>query len=284
MTFTPSAPPSSPTTSNPRSKIQSQPHSSRPISSPTSPFLQQVDSFLETELSSAHSDADRVYVYQRAFDLLAQEFQLCRPLLERIKQQYDEMGRSLLEKKRVIMTDASSVSAVEDSFSEQVNRMRRAREHEFGRMRQETERLLDEMTSFRVQRSELLQQMAQLDEQRGRLKIIEQNNEEKMTKVNSRVHELVDEIKQMEGDISQMKKEIETLDEKIEKTMISSSDLMTSDEELSEELRKLEEMERELNEKLRETNEGTRAVDLELHEVQREIRGLKMKMLMRTRN
>jgi chromosome segregation ATPase len=284
-----SLPPSSPSepsrTTNPRSKFQvgqrTYPLSGRTASFDSESasernrsFLHQIDSFLETELANTHSDADRVHVYQRAFDLLAQEFQLCRPLLERIKQQYDEMGRNLLEKKRVIMTDSSSVSAVEDSFSEQVNRMRRAREQEFGRMRQDTEHLLDEMTACRVQRSDLLQQMAQLEEQREQLKIIEQDNAEKMTQVNSRVHELIDEIKQMESDIAQAKKDIAALDEKIEKTMISSTDLIRSDQQLSEELANLEGIEKGLKEKLFNTHEASRSLDLDLQELHREIRSL----------
>jgi chromosome segregation ATPase len=283
MKFEPSAPPSSARSANPRTKHRADarryPQSAHTQnrsagSDHNATFLAQIEAFLSQELAASHSDADRIDVYQRAFDLLAQEFQLCRPLLERIKQQYDEMERSLLVKKRAIMTDASSVSAAEDNFSEQVNRMRRARIQEFSKRRQETEALLDEMTALRVQRSELLQQVAQLEEKKEELKTIEQVNSEKMTQVNNRVHELLDEIKQMEHEIGETKKEITALDDKIEKTMVSSDDLIQSEMQLTRELTQLQAVEARLEEKLKATNDANLDVDFQFQQLQKDIRAL----------
>jgi chromosome segregation ATPase len=283
MEFEPSAPPNSARSSNPRTnrradmrRYPQSAHTPKRSLEPdqNSTFLAQIDTFLSRELAAAHSDSDRIYVYQRAFDLLAQEFQLCRPLLERIKQQYDEMGRSLLIRKRVTMTDASSVSAAEDSLSEQVNRMRRARIQEFSKRRQETEALLDEMTALRVQRSELQQQVGQLDQKKEELKMVEQANSEKMTQVNNRVHELLDEIKQMEHEIGETKKEIAGLDDKIEKTMVSSNDLIQSEEQLTRELTELQADEARLKEKLKATNDANLDVDLQFQKLQKDIRSL----------
>jgi chromosome segregation ATPase len=239
-----------------------------------SPFLMNIDAYFERELPAAHSSSDRIHIYQAAFDLLTQEFQLCRPLLERIQQQYDEMSKSLLAKKRVIMTDSSSVSATEDSFSENVNRMRRARIEEFGSRRATIERLLDEMTDLRVQRSDLQKRLDAMATQRSELKMIEAEHSERMTQVNSRVHELMDDIKQMEGDSFQTKREIQQLQEKIEKTMISANDLQQSDEQLGKDLSKIEELEAELNAELNRVTKEHDAGDLQLEELHREIRTL----------
>jgi chromosome segregation ATPase len=281
MDFEPSAPPFLVHSANPRARhhtdtCQYPQNAHTPqrtaASDRNSTFLAQIEVLLGQELASAHSDSDRIYVYQRAFDLLAQEFQLCRPLLERIKQQYDEMGRSLLVRKRGIMTDASSVSTAEDNFSEQVNRLRRARIQEFSKRQQETETLLGEMTALRVRRSELLQQVAQLDERKDELKTIEHTNAEKMMQMNNRVRELLDEIKQMECEIADTKKEIAALDDTIEETMVSSDDLIQSEKQLAQELTQLQAVEAKLKEKLNATNSANIDLDLQFQELQKDIR------------
>jgi chromosome segregation ATPase len=246
----------------------------RPDEPPESLFLDNIESYLERELSTAHSDSDRVHIYQSAFDLLTREFQLCRPLLERIKQQYDEMGKSLLAKKRVIMTDNSSVSAAEDTFSENVNRLRRAKAQEFSQRREETERLLDEMTDLRVQRSELQRQLDQLVAQKAELKTIDQDHAEKMTQVSNRLHELMDDIKQMETDSAQTKHDIQALQEKIEKTMVSADDLALSDQQLGRSLEELHARESELNDELKKAMDEDALADFQLEELHREIRAL----------
>lgn len=239
----------------------------------TSPFLDQVDTFLARELDLAHSDSDVVYVYQRAFESLANEFELCRPLLERIKQQYDTVAKQLLSRKRTMMTDCSSVSAAEDSFSEMVNKMRRARNQEFARRSQETDRLLDEMTELRLTKLELTKELEALQAQRNELRDVEQNHREQMANASNRVHELIDEIKQMDTDEVVARRNIGTLEDKLEKTMISSQDLKQSENALSEELENLRAEEAELIKELEELQEKSKKVSVDLQDVTKDICG-----------
>lgn len=273
-----------PRTANPRNKPSvhyNQPPQSarapqrRPLTANvTTTFISQIDSFLEHELQNAHSDSDRVYVYQRAFDYLAQEFQLCRPLLERIKQQYDSMSSTLIAKKREIMTDTSSITDAEDTFSEMVNKMRRARTQEFAKCREESEQLLDEMTSLRLQRSELLTQLDTLATQKRELKNVETAHAEQMTQVNSKIHELMDEIKQLENETNDTKKQIVVLQDKIDKTQISSQDLQNTDKELGNELEGLKKQEAELKNEYETIMDETSNVDIQINQIHKEILGL----------
>jgi hypothetical protein len=109
---------------------------------------------------AASLSLSRIFIYQHAFDYLTNEFQLYHPLLQRMKQQYDETSHSLLVKDRDIVMTAASGSYAEDSLSEMVNNLRRTRAEEFVQNQAESERLLDEMTDLDVHRSELLNQLA----------------------------------------------------------------------------------------------------------------------------
>lgn len=270
-----SLPANKPQTVNPRNRNRVQerqyPSSARSPRPNSSNFLGHVDIFLDRELATAKSDADKVYVYQRAFDYLTQEFNLCKPLLQRIKQEYDKIASGLIAKKRVIMTDSSSVSAAEDAFSEMVNKMRRARTQEFTKRRQETEKLLDEMTQLRCQRSELQHELETLQAQRKELKTVEKNHSEKMTQMNSKLHELLDNIKQVEVETSASKREIFQLEDKIEKTVISSQDLVQSDQALGEELAELGRVEEGLKQDLARVNEENKGLDVQLQELHKEL-------------
>ena len=268
--------PQKPQTANPRNRnlVPSRrvPMSARGIS--TSPFLDQVDDFLSRELDLAHSDSDIVYVYQRAFDSLANEFETCRPLLERIKQQYDTVARQLLSRKRTMATDCSSVSAAEDSFSEMVNKMRRARNQEFARRSQETDKLLDEMTQLRLTKLELTKELEALQAQRNELRDVEQNHRDQMANASNRVHELIDEIKQMDADESYARRNIVTLEDKLEKTVISSQDLKQSESALSGELERLRDKEVELAKELEEIKQKNEKAGVDLQDVSKDLLGV----------
>jgi chromosome segregation ATPase len=236
--------------------------------------LADIDNFIQRGLAGAHSDSDRVHVYQSAFDLLTQEFQLVRPLLERIKQHYDAMGRDLLAKKRVVMTDNTSVSSAEDTFSENVNRMRRARAQEFTQRRAEIDKLLDEMTDLRVHRSDLQHQLEQLDTQKAELKLSEEVHASRMAFATARVTQLMDEIKQMELDTAQTRQELVVIDEKVEKTIVSSLDLTKSDLLIEKEMNELQAIETKLKQELVEIDQEDQLIETQLEEVRRDVRAL----------
>ena len=203
-------------------------------------FSKRIESFLTTSLENAHSDSDRIFVYQRAFDMLAGEFQLCRPLLERIKQQYDTVSRKLLAKKREISTDTSSISAAEENFSEAVSQLRRARAQEFAQNRAESEKLLDRMTELRLERSELLKQIEALVTRREELQQCEVEFEEQIAATNEKVEAMTEEVRKTEGDVRDAKKAVKDLKEEIGKAGTASADLASKAESLKTELGSLE--------------------------------------------
>lgn len=250
------------------------PKTARYSNSNENTFLQKIDTFLETELADAHSDADKVNVYQRAFGLLCDEFQTCRPLLERIKQQYDLMSSKLIARKREIITDTSSVSTAEDNFSEMINKMRRARTREFAEAHEESDRLLDEMTNLRLQRSELMKELESLQAQRTELKAVEASHSQKMAEINSHLHELMDEIVYTDNQTNKAQKEIETLQEKIGKTRESAEDLQRTNDTLDKELAELLEEENSLKKDLEASTKESSSIDLQLIELHKELSGL----------
>jgi chromosome segregation ATPase len=202
-----------------------------------------MDSWLGSELSNAHNDSERVFVYQRAFDCVMTEFHRYRPLLERIKQQYDAMSRMLLARKREMMTDTSSLSVAEDSLSEMVNRSRRARAQEFAQNRAESERLLDEMTALRVQRSDLLRQLEGLQGKHGELERTSGECEQQSAELGRQLLDMLDEIRQAESETGQCRKSLAAIKAKLAKTETSASDLAIKEEALAAELRAIEDEE-----------------------------------------
>ena len=209
-----------------------------------------MDSLLDSELSKAHNDSERVFIYQRAFDYVMTEFHLCRPLLERIKQQYDGMSRMLLARKREMMIDTSSLSVAEDSLSEMVNQARRARTQEFAQNRAESERLLDEMTALRVQRSDLLRQLDGLQRKHGELERSGAECEQQSADLNRQLADMLDEIRQAENDTGQSRKSLTALKAKLAKTETSANDLAIKEEALAAELRALEDDESAASERI----------------------------------
>ena len=171
-------------------------------------------------------------------------------------------------------TDCSSVSAAEDSFSEMVNKMRRARNQEFARRSQETDKLLDEMTQLRLTKLELTKELEALQAQRNELRDVEQNHRDQMANASNRVHELIDEIKQMDADESYARRNIVTLEDKLEKTVISSQDLKQSESALSGELERLRDKEVELAKELEEIKQKNEKAGVDLQDVSKDLLGV----------
>jgi chromosome segregation ATPase len=242
----------------------------------TFPNIDCLEAFLENELEHAHSDSERVFIYQRAFDYLASEFFLCRPLLERIKQQYDRMSRTLLAKKREMIVDATSSSTAEDSLAEMVNHIRRARTQEFVQNRAESERLLDEMTELRVQRSDLLKQLEVLTKRKEELASLEASYDQEMLEVNGQVQDVMIDIRQAETAAHATRKDIHALKSKIAKTETSSADLAVKEEALAKELDALKKHEEVTRLRLFDMNQVTGELENQMAELRRTLDSLEV--------
>lgn len=202
-------------------------------------FLNDIDGYLARELSKASSDADRIYVYKRAFDFLESEFQLCRPLLDRIKKQYDETSAALLARKRELVADSSEIVDAEDSYADFVTQMRKARNQEFKEMELESEHLLDELTELRLQRSSLMKDLDKLKQQNTELTALEKSQLDNIAEINSKLQILQDDIKITERETNEVKRNLVSLEDKLEKTNLSTRDLQSTHESI---LRKIEEL------------------------------------------
>lgn len=205
-----------------------------------------MQTFLSTELAKSHSDADRVFVYQRAFDLISREFQICRPLLERIKKQYDDMSQALLTKKRMSTTTEVSATTTEDRLSEELSQLRRAKAQEYQNKKRESERLIDEMTSLRLRRSELLKSCDVLEKRRRQLKERELELDIQMMECNSRVKDISEEVKGIEKDIANKKYVSHDLKDHISETDKSANDLLEKAKQLSNALCESQSVQNEL--------------------------------------
>ena len=140
-------------------------------------FFSNIDKYLEEQLKEEPSDADKLHVYKKCFDYLCKDFVLIRPLLERIKKEYDNYANNLIERKRQIVTDSELSFAAEDSYSVIVTQLRNAKNKEFKIMKDEAEKKLDALTELRLQRSSLIKSFEQLTEKNNLLN--EQLNMEK---------------------------------------------------------------------------------------------------------
>ncbi|OHS97100.1 hypothetical protein TRFO_09665 [Tritrichomonas foetus] len=277
------APPSKPRTMNPRSARPNQrhqvPYSARAVR-PTPPiqrektFLEQIEAFLKKENAAAHSDADRVYVYKRAFEFLSNEFTLCKPLINRIKQQYDEMSASLLEKHREMIVDSSSVTQNEDQFSELVNKMRRSKAKEFKKCHEESEKLLDEMTDLRLQRSELLKQLEEIETQKRELKSVAAAHAEQLQEKNDELQCITIDVKEIEIEKTELSGIIEGLEDKIDKIRCSEEELKEKDEFMKNELSKIKKIEDEKRDILDDKKSLLRKLDLQVQDMNKDVIGL----------
>jgi len=202
-------------------------------------FFRDIDAYLERELHNASSDSDKIYVYQRAFEFLSGEFQVCRPLLEKIKQQYDQMSTRLLSKKREIIASTISSNYAEEKYSEMVTKTRKARSVQFKQRRAESEVLLDKLTELRLERSELLKRIENLKRKQKELSVVEKAQMEETTQVHQKIHDISDEIRITEQKSSELKKIVVVEQDRLEQTRSSAIELNQTNKELSNQLQML---------------------------------------------
>lgn len=275
----------------PRIPRASNPRNAKPISKPTVPysarairpappitreqtFLEQLQAFLNRENAAVHSNSDRVNVYKRAFEFLINEFTLCRPLISRIKQQYDEMSSNLLEKHREMVVDSSSVTQNEDQFSELVNQMRRAKAKEFKKCHEDSEKLLDEMTDLRLQRSELLKQLEEIETQKRELKSVEAAHAESMQVNNAELHDINSEVKQIENEKNDLDLVLMNLEDKIEQIRCSEKELNEKDGLMKNELAGVLQIENEKKQILDEKMDQLRKLEIVVQDMNKDVIGL----------
>ena len=277
------SPPSMPRTANTRigkSGYKSTvPYSARAIR-PTRPiiqeqtFLEQLQAFIKKENADAHSDSDRVNVYKRAFDKLINEFSHCRPLIAKIKQQYDEMSSSLLEKHREMVTDSSSVTQNEDQFSELVNKMRRAKDKEFKQCNEESDKLLDEMTELRLQRSDLLKQLDEIATQKKELKSVAERHYELLNERNSEFHDISAIVKQIENQKNDLSDVISGLEDNIQQIKCSEEELNEKDALMKQKLEDIRKVEDEKRAILEDKLNQLHNLEIEVQDMNKNVIGL----------
>lgn len=237
-------------------------------------FLNDIDGYLSRELSKASSDADRIYVYKRAFDFLESEFQLCRPLLDRIKKQYDETSAALLARKRELVADSSTIADAEDSYADFVTQMRKARNQEFKEMQIESEHLLDELTELRLQRSSLMKDLDKLKSQNAELTTLEKSQLENIADYNAKLQILQDDIKITERDTTEVRKNLISLEEKLEKTNTSTKDLENTHNQLLQKIEAMKQKKLEAEQRLSVAQSQLSESEKKLIEVDRNITSL----------
>lgn len=236
---------------------------SRPIS------IDHIDVFLEKELSKTHSVSDKMFVYQRAFDLLIKEFQICRPLLERIKKQYDKICSDLISRKLEITTNTTSVSYAEDSFSETINELRRTKTIEFAQTKIESENLLDYMTELRLKRSELLEHLNILTKKDLELTETETSTTSQINEFTSKRQESNEAAKELENICKDQIETIQILNDDIEKTNESSVDIHQHHQQVIDEFSVIDTEINKLNQKIEQFSIDCLTKTKEIEEIER---------------
>lgn len=209
-------------------------------SSRSSRFYSELKSYIETELSYSRNDSDRIFTYKLAFDRLLQEFQLCRPMLERIKKNYDEISADLLYKKSNIRVESSSSNELtEDTFDEIVNNMKRSNEKEIKQYETITDELLEQMTQLRVKKLELSKELNLIESRREDLKLVNKVQKEKIYEVQNNIFQTSSEILIKKDKTITIQQEIKKLEEKLSESQSSLQELLEQDQTLEKELNDL---------------------------------------------
>lgn len=200
-------------------------------------FYSELKTFIDTELSYSRNDSNRIFVYKQAFDTLIQEFQLCRPILERIKKNYDELSNELLHTKTNIRVEEStSMEITDDTFDEIVNSMKRIKEKEIKKSEMKADELLDKMTQLRVSKSDLTKELEAVESKRKDLKIVDKSLTEKIYDAQTKLFENTAEIRVKKAKISSLQQKIQKLEEKFSDTECSSQELHEQDQSLEKQL------------------------------------------------
>jgi chromosome segregation ATPase len=233
-----------------------------------------MDEFLETSLSQAQNETDRFFIYQRAFDYVTGEFQVCRPLLERIKKSYDEVTRSLFARRRQMLIDTSSISIAEDTLTEVIGRFRRARTEEFSQTQAESERLLDVMTTLRLQRSELLKQLETFNQRNADLRRISDECDVETQNLNTQLRDILDEIHFAGQEQQTAQDQLVVFKTKLAITEKSTKDLEDQEKSLIDELETLRTEERKSESQIARFKEETEQAERNIIEMKRKMDAL----------
>ena len=206
----------------------------------SSRFYSELKSSIDANLSYARNDSDRIFAYKLAFDKLIQEFQQCRPILERIKKNYDEVSTELLYKKSNIRVDSSSTNEItQDTFDEIVNTMKRTKEIEVKQFENKADELLEKMTQLRVQKSQLSRELNNVESRREDMKLIDQRQLQKISEAQNKILQNSTEIKIKKNEISAIQEIIQKLEEKLSESQSSYHELFEQDQTLEKELNDL---------------------------------------------
>ena len=195
-------------------------------------FFADIDKYLEDQLSKEPSDADKLHVYKKCFDYLCNDFVLIRPLLERIKKEYDRVGNSLIERKRQIITDNELSFAAEDSYSLTVTQLRNAKNKEFKEIKEEIDKKLDALTELRLQRSSYLKTLEQLEAKNKLLNDQLNTEKAKILDMTIQNENLKSEAKITKSEIKEHKKTILALQQDLDKASTGVNQLTNSKNEI----------------------------------------------------
>lgn len=238
---------------------------------------ESIDKFLTSELSHANNDSDKLFAYQKAFDMLLNEFQICRPLLSRIKKQYDMISNELISKKRELSLNTASASSSEDILSDSIDELRKVRTQEFAQKKNESESLLDQMTQLRIKRSELLQQLSNLTEKDNDLSNSDNFSTDKIIEMNAKIIEINDFIKTTENASRLKRKQIDELHDEISKTQQSKDELAEKDQFFKSQNLLLEKEENELQLNMKKMDHENSELSKEIIDLQNKTETLNKK-------
>ena len=250
------------------------PPSTAPIQSPRAhkvltekeQFFADIDKYLEDQLNQEPSDADKLHVYKKCFDFLCSDFVLIRPLLVRIKKEYDRVANGLIERKRQILTDHELSFASEDSYSLTVTQLRNAKNKEFREIKEQIDKKLDALTELRLQRSSYMKTLEQLQE-KNRLLNDQLNTEKaKILDITIQNENLKSEAKITKSEIKEHKKTILALQVDLDKASTGVNQLTNSKNDVTNKIQSISNYKQQLIEevtKLKQQKEENENILLE---------------------
>ena len=187
---------------------------------------QRIEDFLDENLPNAHSYADRLFVYQQAFDLLINEFQHCRSVVESIKRYYDYMATELLNKHRKHVTEEVSESSADEHYNDVVNKLRYAKNHEFADFKAESEKRIDDLTALRIKNIELTKQ---IESSSNELETLKKENEYRAQQIKgfiARTEQYEEDYNQITQVCSELRQQVDSLQNEID-TVRNSMNILT---------------------------------------------------------
>ena len=243
-----------------------------------SKYYQELLGFIDREMEIARNDSDRVFVYKQAFETLLLEFQACKPVLERIKNNYDTMSSSLIQQKHNIRVNDVPDNLNEDTYTEVVHSLKRSKVKEFKSRQEETEKLLDEMTQLRLEKLQLSNDLKSIIEQKDEITMVEENQENLIYEYNTRIHNALDEIKTKDAQTTIMLRKIDKLEDKLSKAKISNQELEDRNNILKGKLDDLKSNENELQDKLSQLLDDNKNSDANIENLEKEIWELRKRL------